>query len=239
MNRCVEPEWLDELPPGDARAMGSRRDLRRLNKWMGNARIMSQALRLFPSAARPLRIVELGAGDGDFCCRVVRHLGPSWQGAQATLIDRQNLMTEGASQGFRKLGWEVEITTADVFDWCLATPAEPCEVILANLFLHHFGSDKLAELLGGIAQRTRFFVAVEPRRSRFALVSSLLVMLIGCNAVTRHDAPVSVRAGFAGQELSRLWPGHGEWTIREQPAGPFSHLFVAQKGNSTSIRNSP
>jgi hypothetical protein len=33
-----------------------------------------------------------------------------------------------------------------------------------------------------------------------------LLWLIGCNAVTRHDAAVSMRAGFIRQELSALWP---------------------------------
>jgi hypothetical protein len=231
MNRRIEPEWLDDLPASDPRAIGSRRDLQRLNRWMGNARIMAQALRLFPSAARPLRVVELGAGDGEFCLRVAYRLGCRWRGAVATLVDRQSPSTGAASRSLRELGWEVEVTKADAFEWCRHTRAQSREVILANLFLHHFNAEQLKELLRGIAQRSCFFVAVEPRRSRLALVFSRSVTLIGCNAVTRHDAPASVRAGFAGQELSRLWPGNGEWKIRERPAGPFSHLFVAQKRN--------
>jgi hypothetical protein len=49
--------------------------------------------------------------------------------------------------------------------------------------------------------------------------------------VTRYDAPVSVRAGFRGQELSRLWPQSG-WTLREQPARLFTHAFAARRGES-------
>jgi hypothetical protein len=52
--------------------------------------------------------------------------------------------------------------------------------------------------------------------------------LIGCNAVTRHDAAASVRAGFAGRELSALWPARPGWRLREGRAGLFSHLFVAR-----------
>jgi len=52
--------------------------------------------------------------------------------------------------------------------------------------------------------------------------------LMGCNAVTRHDARVSVRAGFRDDELSRLWPSGG-WTLEERGAPPFSHLFVARR----------
>jgi hypothetical protein len=45
--------------------------------------------------------------------------------------------------------------------------------------------------------------------------------------VTRHDAVASVRAGFAGRELSGLWPEAG-WQRREGLALPFTHFFAAQ-----------
>jgi hypothetical protein len=101
--------------------------------------------------------------------------------------------------------------------------------MVANLFLHHFSAAQLVELLGGAARRARVFVALEPRRSGWALAVSRMIWLIGCNDVTRHDAPVSVRAGFAGRELSRLWPADAGWSLVERRAGPFSHLFVAQR----------
>jgi hypothetical protein len=53
--------------------------------------------------------------------------------------------------------------------------------------------------------------------------------LIGANGVTRHDAAVSVRAGFKGGELSALWPANPRWRLRERRAGLFSHLFLAQR----------
>jgi hypothetical protein len=64
----------------------------------------------------------------------------------------------------------------------------------------------------------------DPRRSARSLLFSRLLWVIGCNQVTRHDAVVSIRAGF---ELSRLWPADQSWTLQENPAGWFSHLFVA------------
>jgi hypothetical protein len=54
------------------------------------------------------------------------------------------------------------------------------------------------------------------------------VWVLGCNAVTRHDAVVSVRAGFAGKELSAAWPP-GAWQLEERVAWPFTHLFVAHE----------
>src|SRR5436190_16442240 len=98
MQRHVEPELLDELPANDPRALRSRKDLERVNAWMGHSRIMARQLRWATreterghscpqqrvsrepraesSPARrseaaadrnvraPLRIIEIGAGDG-------------------------------------------------------------------------------------------------------------------------------------------------------------------------------
>jgi hypothetical protein len=99
--------------------------------------------------------------------------------------------------------------------------------------LHHFNEPFLAVLLQTIEARSDYFVALEPRRSKFALFFSNLVGFIGCNPVTCHDAPASVRAGFNGQELTQLWPNQHLWSISETPTWPFGHLFIARRKHST------
>jgi hypothetical protein len=54
-----------------------------------------------------------------------------------------------------------------------------------------------------------------------------MLFALACNSITRHDAVASVRAGFRGRELSRLWGGG--WRLREGPAFPFTHCFLAQR----------
>jgi hypothetical protein len=98
---------------------------------------------------------------------------------------------------------------------------------LANLFLHHFHDRELMTLLQIISSKARLFIAVEPRRCWRSLAASRCVGLIGCNDVTRHDATASIRAGFSGRELTRLWPSRTGWEMHEVPAGLFSHCFTA------------
>jgi len=97
------------------------------------------------------------------------------------------------------------------------------------LFLHHFADHQLARLFGLLAKCCRAVVACEPARARLALGGVALLPLIGCNHVTRHDARVSVRAGFRGHELSALWPAHDGWELNESRAGLFGHRFVARR----------
>jgi hypothetical protein len=226
MNRVVAAEWLDELPPHDPRAIWSRRDLRRLNSWMGNRPRIEDTLRNVFASRPPRRLAELGAGDGTFLLRLARRLGARWPNVEVSLVDRQPAISPEVLQGIRECGWNAEVITADVFDWLKAERRFDC--LMANLFLHHFDLDALARLLELAAATAPAFVACEPRRSTTGLVTGRLLWLIGCNSVTRHDAPISVRAGFCGTELSSIWPG-GDWQLEERKAGLFSHLFVARK----------
>ena len=250
MKRIVKPELLDELPPDDPSAIHSRRDLRRINAWMRNHAIMANALQTAVNGQTPKQITELGAGDGDFLLRVARRLssfgvpsrtspdGPNrpkpglratgaWNEVKVTLLDRQKIVTPQTLAAFASLGWRAEAVVADVFDWP-QTPA-PAEIVVANEILHHFDDARLAGLLRVIAGRTHLFIAIEPSRAPWPLFCSRLLWAIGCNSVTRHDATVSVRAGFVREELSALWPDKRNWQLTEQRASWFSHLFIAQK----------
>ena len=229
MQRTVTPELLDELPPADPRAMRSRRDLQRVNAWMGNCATMARALRSARDGQPTPRLVELGAGDGTFLLRVAARLAAEWPGTGAVLLDRLKVVSPRTLRDFEALGWHADILEAEALDWLARQAAPACDVMVANLFLHHFPEAQLAALLRAAAEQARVFIAVEPRRSKPSLLFSRLLWFIGCNQVTRHDAPVSVRAGFTGTELSRLWPAGEDWTLRERPAGWFSHLFVAQR----------
>lgn len=107
------------------------------------------------------------------------------------------------------------------------------DLIVANLFLHHFESAPLAALLRAVAQAGQRFLACEPRRSRFALAASHLVAALGVNAVTRHDAVLSVRAGFCADELACAWSAAAHsadiWRLLEGPAGLFGHCFHVER----------
>jgi hypothetical protein len=227
MKRIVEPELLDTLPPGDPQAVRSRRDLRRLNTWMRNHAIMVRALQTAVNGQTLKQIVELGAGDGDFLLRVAQKTSSRWPNVNVTLLDRQKVVTPQTLAAFASLGWRAEAVVADVFDWP-QIPA-PAEIVVANEILHHFDDARLAGLLRVIAGRTRLFIAIEPRRASWPLFCSRLLWAIGCNSVTRHDATVSVRAGFVREELSALWPDKRNWQLTEQRASWFSHLFIAQR----------
>ena len=224
MQRRVVTEWLDELDPLDPRAVRSRQNLQRVNKLMGNLRTVAMVLEVH-APPHLERIVELGGGDGTFLLRLARRMASRWPRVRVTLVDRLDLVAESTRSQIRQLGWELETVQAEAGDWLAADHGKG--LVIANLFLHHFASEQLSWLLRRAAQSAEAFVACEPRRSLISLTASAGLGLLGCNAVTRHDAVVSVRAGFAGKELSALWPCDGGWVTSEGSAGLFSHCFTA------------
>lgn len=222
--RDVQPEILDELSVDDPRAIQSRRDLQKVNTFMGHPGMVTRALRARPSSPRLL--VEIGAGDGTFLLRVARRLKYPAR-VRALLVDRRPSMSAATRKEFEAAGWDVDACQSDVFEFLCRPHAEIADVTVANLFLHHFRDSELVNLLNLAAQQTRGFIACEPRRSLTALAGTSLLRLIGCNEVTIHDAGISVRAGFRDRELSALWPRDAGWRLDERRRGLFTHAFVA------------
>ena len=248
MPRVVAAETLDGLAEDDPAAMRSRRDLQRIHRVMGTRGMVVQALRKLAAsrpAGAPLQILELGAGDGSLMLGVARKLMGEWPAVELTLLDRQNLVNNLTIASYASLGWTAKPQVMDVFDWASGnemperSTSSHWDVIVANLFLHHFEGGALTSLLAAIESRTRLFFACEPRRGRLALLGSHLVGAIGANAVTRDDAVLSVHAGFQAQEIRAMWPGHeAAWTLSEYSAGLFSHCFSAQKTDIQGFRRS-
>ncbi len=232
MRRRVEPELLDDLPADDPTAVRSRSDLQRLNPIMRHPRILARLIRGHVDEAivrrRPIRLVELGAGDGTLLLRLAREWSARGASVQATFLDRQGLVSAETVRLFAASDWTASNVVADAFEW-LKQSAPVADVMVSNLFLHHFPDERLQELLCMAAARTNLFVACEPCRAPLAMVASRLLWFAGCNAVTRHDAVVSVRAGFVGHELSALWPSGSGWTLGERPVGWVSHGFLARR----------
>ncbi|HEX5864307.1 MAG TPA: methyltransferase domain-containing protein [Casimicrobiaceae bacterium] len=224
--RQLEPEILDGLAEDDPRAIASRRDLARLNVLMFQPSIMARLLRSH-MVREPRRILEIGAGDGSFMLTVARRLARRWPAVELVLLDRRDLVTALHRAEFRKIGWQTTTVTTDVFEWTAKAGDERFDAITVNLFLHHFEDAALGCLLAGLAPLAPVFVATEPRRATFPLAASRMLWAIGVNDVTTNDAPASVRAGFTGMELTKLWPEvQGTWT-QERRSGLFTHAFAA------------
>lgn len=228
--RVIEPERLDSMSAADPRAVRARRDLQRVNALMGHAMIFKRALVDLDFAdGDSASIVELGAGDGSLMLRLAHKFASQWPRARLHLVDRYPAIDDKSLEDFGALGWRVEVVEADAMEW--TKTMHRSDLVLANLFLHHFKDSQLRELFRHISGKTGIFTSCEPRRSYAALIGSHLLGLAGCGPITRYDAVVSVRAGFSGHELCALWPETDGWQLQESKAGLFTHVFLARRSS--------
>lgn len=243
--RSVSIEVLDGLLPDNPDAIRSRRDLHRVHRAMGTHTILLRALKDMTANhpdRMPLRVLEIGAGDGSLMLGVAQALAPlsPWSNVLLTLFDRQALIDQATIAHYRAVGWTVTPEIGDVLDLaagCFDQGGTAVEVswdlIVANLFLHHFEGAQLDLILRFVSRKSFGFFACEPRRDWLALAGSHMIGVIGANHVTREDAVLSVHAGFHGRELSALWPHDGApWKIQEYAAGLFSHCFRAERAGT-------
>jgi len=185
MERTLEPELLDSLPHEDPAALHSRRDLRKINRLMRTEPwfVATLAARLRPGE----RVLELGAGMGELGRRLIA------AGVQVDGLDRRP----------RPAGWPAERSWHEV-DLLAFEGFGGYDAIIVSLMLHHFTGEQLGALGRRMRAGPRLICACEPARSRVNQIwFRILAPFLGANHVTRHDAHVSIAAGFRGAELPR------------------------------------
>ena len=213
--RVLEPETLDQLAPDDPAAQRARRDLRRVNAVHGRAPHpragaregaggdRRDGRRRRPAAAHPRDRLRRRPPDARGRPAPRRALA---RASSSTCSTASRSSTPRRSPPMpRRAGRRGRASPTCSTGPPTATSSEHWDVVVANLFLHHFDGVALRRLLAGCARRADALAACEPRRSRFALGASHLIFFLGANAVTRRDGVLSVRAGFVGHELSDAW----------------------------------
>lgn len=187
--RVVLPEILDTLSPDDPGAVANRRDLRFLNRFMGNwSWIARQVSRFY----RPgTRIVEVGAGEGDLGFFLWKQM-PGLRKSDYKGLD----LWERPDRWPEEAGWVQE----DLFAF---EPSTPPSILVINLLLHQFEDDALKGLAERLA-RVPVWIINEPLRVRWAVWGLALMRPFGLHPVSWHDGRVSIGAGFRKRELADL-----------------------------------
>jgi hypothetical protein len=183
MQRTLEPELLDSLAPHDPNAIHSRRDLRLTNAILGNYRWLVRTLR--PLLGEGETALELGAGTGEL----------------GRLLARHSIAADGLDRLPRPSEWPATRRwhSTDLRDF--AGYAD-YPVVFGNLIFHHFDAAELAALGKILGQHPRAIVACEPARRKFSQHAfATIAPLLRANAVTLHDARISIAAGFLSDEL--------------------------------------
>jgi hypothetical protein len=199
MQRVVEPEIVDQLPPGHPDVVRSRIDLRVINFLMGSERWMARQIREFPEA-RARGVLEIGAGEGTLLERLAKN-HPGIPLMACDLAPRPGWLS-------KEIGWDQR----DVLE-CLEHSSGG--ILAANLFLHHFEDLELRRF-APLMKKFEVICINEPLRTAQSLRNARW-MLPFVGRATKHDMVVSIRAGFIPGELPNvLGLDPADWRVREE-----------------------
>ena len=208
--RTLTPELLDSLPHDDPDAQRSRRDLRWINRAMGNHRWFARTLPPLLRAGE--RALELGASDGELAARLA---------ARGVVVDGLDFCPRPAI-------WPAERAwrTDDLREF---SGYSDYPAIYGNLILHHLRDAELAALGATLRRTARVILASEPKRSAHSQrLFAVAGRVLGASHVTLHDAHASIAAGFLGDELPQaLGLGDGAWDVRTETSAFGAYRMIA------------
>jgi SAM-dependent methyltransferase len=218
MRRITSAELLDDDLGTPGEISTSLDDLWRINRRLGG---VSSSLRMLDhffsrTRARTARILDVGCGDSRLAGHLRAQLLQRGIQSEFFVLDRRlTHLTSGkpAAAGLLPL-------VADVF--AMPFPEASFDVVMCNLFLHHFSGEAARELLRSLAQIAKSAVLVNDlERHVLPFLFIRVAYPFARSRLTRHDGPASVRQAYTRGELEALATDAGFRNFEAQRVPPF------------------
>ena len=201
MVRTLTAELLDDDLGSRDEIAKSFDDLWRINRWLGGVRSNVILLeRVFERAGRDhLRILDVGAGDARLAKSLKRRLKRRELNAEFVALDRRPSHLRNGDTRDEGL----PAVAADAFDFPF--PAGAFDVVMCNLFFHHFSGERALELLRRMAAIAgRAVIVNDLERNLLPYIFIQIAYPFARSRITRHDGPASVRQAYTREELHDL-----------------------------------
>ena len=147
----------------------------------------------------PLRVLDVGFGDGDMLRRIARWAARQGHAVELVGVDL-NPRSELAARAHTPPGMTIRWVTGDYADLA----GEPWDVVISSLVAHHMTHRQLVDFLRFMDTRARAgWLVNDLHRHRFAhLGFPLLATLFGWHRIVRHDGTLSIARSYRPAE----WP---------------------------------
>ena len=201
-------EELEHLDTGDYTAAeyeGCLIELRRINRWMGDAGALRRTLlrSIKRNHSELLSVLDVGAGSGELLRVIARHACSI--NSKARLVGLE--LNARSAQAIREQSAafdEIAAVRGDAL--CLPFADDTFDHVICSLFTHHFRDEQIVLLLREFARVARRSVTVIDlhRHALAYLLYTTLGRLVLRNRLVREDGALSIRRGFRVCELQSL-----------------------------------
>lgn len=232
--RSLELEHLDKGDYTPAEYEGCLVELRRINRFLGDAHALRRTLlaEISRASLQSFSVLDVGAGSGELLRVIARWAKGSGRSARLFGLElnarsAKAIMEE--SQGFTSIhslrGDAVRLPFADdCFDYAIC-----------SLFTHHFKDEQVITVLNELSRvaRRRVFVIDLHRHALAYYLYTTLGRLFLHNRLIREDGALSILRGFRPRELARLASLSGLANVRVERRFPFRLVL---SGNEKSAK---
>lgn len=202
--RAWIPEKMDDLRLDDAELKRALSDIGRVNRLLGGDAASLSGFRRYlgKNGSRPLKVVDLGCGDGAFLRLLAsrcRSLGIKAELIGWDMNPKSLQLARNASASFPEIRYECR----NVLDF----PAIPVNShVVCNLFLHHFSDQDIARLINNWIEQGSLSILINDlhRHPLAYYLFRLFGAIFMRSGVARHDGAASIRRGFRKGDLRRL-----------------------------------
>lgn len=202
--RSTQSELMDAPEASEQELVKVLKELETVNKWLGGYAPLYDAYQRIGLHRYPVTIMDIGSGGGDVLRKTAKWLEKQGlQDYRLIGVDNHPVMTDFATS--QSEGWQnIEFVTFDAFDEHLKT-YQP-DIVLNNLFCHHFPDASLARLLQWMQDLANKAVIINDlHRHWFAYYSiQLLTKLVSGSHFVKNDGPLSVARSLTRNEWHRI-----------------------------------
>ncbi|PHR11974.1 MAG: methyltransferase [Aequorivita sp.] len=181
-------------------------DLKTVNKWLGGNKITIDGIQKLlqnHSKSDKVRILDIGCGDGELLRKCADFGQQNNYNFEFIGIDFNANILKYAKKRSENYP-NIKFQKVDVF---LEENLIPnCDIAVCTLFLHHFNTEEIENLLKKIIQKVNVGIVINDlHRSKQAFNLFKIVSAVFLKTVTAsHDGLVSIAKGFKKDELKKI-----------------------------------
>jgi SAM-dependent methyltransferase len=212
MQRLTGVEERLDGPLTDQRALvGNLRDLARVNRRLGGARLSTAAIEALAPGRAAITILDVGTGGADIPLALIDRGRTAGRLVRVTGLDsRPEVLAAAAIADPRVTGTgELALHVGD--GRTLPFEDGAFDVVHSSMVVHHLDAASARSLLTEMGRVARIGVVLNDlvRGRRFWVGAWLLSHIATRNPLTRDDAPMSVRRAYTVPEMTALLAAAG------------------------------
>ncbi|HVF56027.1 MAG TPA: methyltransferase domain-containing protein [Pyrinomonadaceae bacterium] len=203
--RSPELEHLDKGDYTPEEYEGCMVELRRVNRWLGDARALRRAVlpEIGRDASRSFTLLDVGAGSGELLREVALWARAKDRSAHLVGLELNARSARAVLEESKEFA-EIACVRGDALRLPFGDGA--FDYVMCSLFTHHFDDERVVALLREMSRvaRRRIYV-IDLHRHRIAyLFYTTVARLFLRNRLIREDGALSILRSFVPEELRRL-----------------------------------